>query len=127
MRDREAFSNKLGAIKKYMDENIIIASHHEAGHAVMAYVVGWNIKSINLVVENEKLKNGITNYDFIEDNQANHVNLNRRIHALMGGPIAESFYRGEKQINLDLLGVDGIRIDELLKMTLLKMIPSRLP
>ena len=105
----------LGAIKKYMDENIIIASHHEAGHAVMDYVVGWNIKSINLVAHNEKLKKGITNYDFIEDNQANQVNLSRRILALMGGPLAESLYRGEKQISLDLLGIDGIRIYELLK------------
>jgi ATP-dependent Zn protease len=103
-----------------MDENIIIASHHEAGHAIMAYVVGWNISSIELLIENGILKMGVTNYEFGEDNLEDFVNLNRRIHALIGGPIAEIFFRGESHIDLDLLGVDGVRIDELLKTDLNK-------
>lgn len=97
-----------------MDENINIASYHEAGHAIMAYIVGWNIKSIDLQVENGILQMGVTNYEFTEDNQEPHVNMNRRILALMGGAIAELFYRGENQIDLDLLGIDGVNVYKLL-------------
>jgi len=97
-----------------MDENIKIASFHEAGHGIMSYIVGWTISTIELQVENNILVNAVTNYDFGNNFENSHINLNRRVFCLVGGPISEAFYRGEKYINLDILGQDGITIDNLL-------------
>jgi len=97
-----------------MDENIIITSHHESGHALMAYIVGWSIDSIILKIENEKLLYGVTNYDFCGETTDDWTNLNRRVHCLVGGPISQAFYENNNRIDLDMLGQDGITIDYLL-------------
>jgi hypothetical protein len=97
-----------------MDENIIIASFHEAGHAIISYIVGWTIDTIKLQVENDILVNAVTKYDFGNDTENSIINLNRRVFCLVGGPISEAFYRNENSINLNILGQDGITIDNLL-------------
>ncbi len=97
-----------------MDKNIEIAANHEAGHAIMAYIVGWNIESIKLTIENGTLISGKTTYDFCDDIAENPTNLHRRILCLMGGPIAEILFRKENSIDLDKLGQDGELIDDLL-------------
>ena len=96
-----------------MDENIIIAAHHEAGHALMAYIVGWTINSIELNIQNEQLNSAVTNYNFGEDLN-NNVNLNRRLLCLMGGPISQLVFQGNNQIDINTLGEDGATIDNLL-------------
>lgn len=97
-----------------MDENIIIASFHEAGHAIISYIVGWTIDTIKLQVENDILVNAVTKYDFGNDTENSIINLNRRVFCLVGGPISEAFYQNKNSINLNILGQDGITIDNLL-------------
>lgn len=97
-----------------MDENIIIASYHEAGHALMAYIVGWSINSIELYIQNNRLTSAITNYDFGLDLINDSTNLNRRLLCLMGGPISQALFQGINQIDIDILGQDGVTIDNLL-------------
>ena len=97
-----------------MDENITIASFHEAGHGIMSYIVGWTISSIELTVVDNMLLNAVTKYDFGIDVEDNYTNLNRRVFCLVGGPICEAFYRKEMHIDLDILGQDRITIDQLL-------------
>jgi len=46
-----------------MDKNIEIAANHEAGHAIMAYKVGWNINEIKIVIEKGVLQHAVTKYD----------------------------------------------------------------
>jgi hypothetical protein len=100
-----------------MDENIIIAANHEAGHALMAYIVGWTISSIKLNVQNDILKEAFTQYDFYDDIIENEINLNRRILCLMGGPIAQALFQNNLILNLDTLEKDGLTIDSLLANT----------
>ena len=97
-----------------MDNNILITAHHEAGHALMAYIVGWSINSIELYIQNGVLEYGVTNYDFGIDKMDNSININRRIHCLLGGPVSQAIYEKNNQIDIDNLGKDGVHIDELL-------------
>ena len=97
-----------------MDKYIIITAHHEAGHAIMAHIVGWTINSIVLDVKNGILQNGVTNYNFGDDEIDNCTNLNRRILCLMGGPIAQTIHEKVNKIDIDRLGKDGDLIDALL-------------
>lgn len=95
-----------------MDENIIIAAHHEAGHALMAYIVGWTINSVELNIQNDQLNYGVTNYNFGE--AINNSYIDRRLHCLMGGPISQTLYQNNELIDIDTLGPDGDLIDNLL-------------
>ncbi|POY38591.1 hypothetical protein C3K47_04130 [Solitalea longa] len=97
-----------------MDKNVIIAAHHEAGHSLMAFIVGWSIDSIELNIENDTLLFGVTKYNFEGDEIDSLINLNRRILCLMGGPIAQALYENSSMINIDTLGPDGETIDILL-------------
>jgi hypothetical protein len=97
-----------------MDKNIIIAAHHEAGHALMAYIVGWTISSIELNVQSNILNFAITQYDFGNDINNNEINLKRRILCLMGGPISQALFQDNYKIDLDTLEQDGVTIDNLL-------------
>ena len=97
-----------------MDENIIIAAYHEAGHSILAYIVSWTIQSASLTVRDNHLVDARTSYNFGNDDLNDDVNLRRRIYCLMGGPVSESLYRNENEINLDFLGIDGVLIDQLL-------------
>ncbi len=97
-----------------MDEYIIITAHHEAGHALTAYIVGWTINEIELNVKEGILQYGVTRYNYGVDKINNWTNLNRRILCLMGGPIAQKIYEKSNYINIDSLGQDGKSIDDLL-------------
>lgn len=94
--------------------NIITTAYHEAGHALMAYITGWSIKSIILNIEKKKLIYGLTTYNFNDDQINSQTNLNRRILCLMGGPIAQAIYENNLMLNIDILGKDGETIDDLL-------------
>lgn len=108
------FTKLFNIFKRKMDENIIIAAHHEAGHAIMAYIVGWSINSIELNVQNGILNFATTSYDFGDDTHNNEVNLKRRILCLMGGPISQALFQNNYKIDLDTLEQDGLTIDNLL-------------
>lgn len=95
-------------------DNIITTAYHEAGHALMAYITGWSIKSIILNIEKKKLIYGLTTYNFNDDQINSQTNLNRRILCLMGGPIAQAIYENNLMLNIDILGKDGETIDDLL-------------
>jgi ATP-dependent Zn protease len=97
-----------------MDEYIIIAAHHEAGHALMAYIVGWTINSIKLHIKNDQLICAITNYNFGEDIINTETNLKRRLLCLLGGPISEAQFQRKNKLDIDALGHDGTTIDNLL-------------
>lgn len=102
--------------KKPVDEFIIIAAYHEAGHALMAFFVGWGITSINLNVENGLLtkEGAITNYNFNGDQMDNQRNIIRRIYCVLAGPVSERIYTGDYEIKLDKIGPDGEVIDNYL-------------
>ncbi|RZJ76448.1 MAG: hypothetical protein EOO45_02215 [Flavobacterium sp.] len=50
-----------------MDQNINIAAYHEAGHALVAYIVGWSVPKIVLTIENGTLIQANTAYDNGDD------------------------------------------------------------
>ncbi len=97
-----------------MDDNILICAHHEAGHAIMAYIVGWSINSITLNIEDKVLKFGVTNYDFGKEDTDASIDLDRRILCLLSGPISQFLFEEKGEMNIDNLGTDGINIDKLL-------------
>jgi hypothetical protein len=97
-----------------MDENIIISAHHEAGHALIAHIVGWSIDSIILNIENGLLKCGVTKYDYKGDEINNLTNLRRRLLCLLGGPISQAFYENSTHLAFDSMGEDGKSIEKLL-------------
>jgi ATP-dependent Zn protease len=97
-----------------MDDNILICAHHEAGHALMAYIVGWSISSITLNIVDNVLQFGVTNYDFGDADMGATENLNRRILCLLSGPISQLLFEEKNEMNIDNLGPDGITIDSLL-------------
>lgn len=100
---------------KKIDNNIIIAAQHEAGHALMAYIVGWTINSIELHIQSNKLISAITKYNFgVDLNNNNNSNLSRRLLCLMGGPISQALFLQNTQIDIDTMGQDGITIDNML-------------
>lgn len=80
----------------------------------MAYIVGWSINSIELYIQNNILTFAITNYDFGLDLINDSTNLNRRLLCLMGGPISQALFQGINQIDIDILGKDGVTIDNFL-------------
>lgn len=98
-----------------MDEQIIIGAHHEAGHALTAYIVGWSINSITVEIEGDLLIKGITNYNYGNDYvNTNWTNIKRRIMCLLGGPIAQTLYENCSHIDLDTLGHDGKLLNDIL-------------
>lgn len=50
-----------------MDPNIEIAAYHEAGHALLAYTVGWSVPQIVLQIENGALEGATTSYHNYQD------------------------------------------------------------
>jgi hypothetical protein len=93
--------------------NIQLCSYHESGHTVMAYFVGWEIDSIKIKFQDDLVLNGVTKYNYGEDEyfvdylmnfEANEDIYNKfnsqqkkycltvaekRIYTLLGGPSAE--------------------------------------
>ena len=92
----------------------MIAAYHEAGHAIMAYIVGWTISSIEMDIHNNELNYARTTYDFNIDLIDNEINLQRRLLCLIGGPVSQALFQNTNQIDIDTLGNDGIMIDNLL-------------
>lgn len=98
-----------------MEKDLLsICSYHEAGHALMSYIVGWNIHSISIIRENEMIIGGTTKYDFGVNESHDFIFLQKRIHCLLGGPVSQAIYEGKAIINFDELGSDGKLIYRLL-------------
>jgi len=98
-------------------------AHHEAGHAIMGFWVGWSIKSVTIYYNDDgTVKYGSTKYNLGDDEkyalffQRNNVLqafdlleehekdqlvkfLHKRILAVFGGPIAEHFYMNGEHAN----------------------------
>ncbi|MEQ8362028.1 MAG: hypothetical protein RH948_04110 [Cyclobacteriaceae bacterium] len=102
---------------------INITAYHEAGHSLMAYFVGWSVQSIEIVLKGNQVEYGATRYNHGEDTEYifmmserptefNRLNSDqkqacihagqKRIYALMGGPIAENiFLHGKSSFYID--------------------------
>ena len=92
-----------------MDPFVVTAAHHEAGHALMAYLFGWSIDYIKLeFAKNGEFQHGVTRY-----NEENAFNLEVRILCLIAGPVAQAIYEQNNIIDLNHLGPDGKSIDTL--------------
>lgn len=77
---------------------LVSASHHEVGHALLSYHVGFLFEFIELQVKGAEFHGGRVLYDFkgVESNTENGL---LRIQCALGGPIAQTIF--EKGI-LDL-------------------------
>jgi len=119
--------------KGNIPKEVLTAAHHEAGHVVYTYSIRWSVNSVKLVIKDEQVIDGITEYDFGKEKPLvealeNQQMLNNLIAdkgyelssvalkmcwCLMGGPVAESYYlKGidfRDELPVDLQGPDALR------------------
>jgi|GEM_PF-4340870 hypothetical protein len=100
-----------------IDKKIISTAFHEAGHAITAHIVGWSINFIHIETKNSKLLKGVTNYDFIgQDNGfIEEFGCHRRIYCLIGGPVAHAIHDQRSEITDEYLSADGKAVDQINK------------
>lgn len=83
-----------------MNNFLLKAANHEAGHALMAYIVGFSIDSITLWYEGVEVA-GITKYDFNGLQKVTQANQLRRLYCVLGGPAGEALLTGTTRLNLN--------------------------
>jgi len=97
-----------------MDSFLPSAAHHEAGHALMSYIVGWSIEYIEFRFDETVLTEAVTKYDVLGQNKSSPFFVKRRLLCLLGGPVAQVIFEKRTKINIDELGPDGVLIDAML-------------
>jgi len=72
-------------------QEIVTASHHEVGHALLSYHVGFLFEFFELQFNGTEFDRGRIRYDFkgIESNSENGL---LRIQCALGGPIAQTIF-----------------------------------
>ncbi len=82
-----------------MDDDETLTAYHEAGHAVVGYVLGGRIESISLGGDGSgdlPRRFGDCRVDWGPIDASTDWHLQREIMTLLAGPVAEMIYRGEK-------------------------------
>lgn len=81
-----------------MDDDSLTA-YHEAGHAVIGFVLGGQIESVGLYAEAddwlpERFGDCLVNWGRVDANA--NWQIQRELLTILAGPVAEMIYRGEK-------------------------------
>jgi hypothetical protein len=96
-----------------MNPEILKVAYHEAGHALMAYFVGWSIHFIKIEPYDATLYQGVTKYDFKEESPLAEENLFKTLIRILGGPVSQMIFENSVILIPSQLGNDGDKINEL--------------